>query len=115
MSLLSIAVSAFIPCPLAYWGYKDGDIVMLIDDTNNSRQMPTRRNILDAMRWLVKDAQPHDALVFHCTSFPTFGSNSVLIVIQIRVMGDRFRIRMGMKWMGLMKVTDSLLISSEHC
>ncbi|KAG1718658.1 caspase domain-containing protein [Suillus lakei] len=30
------------------WGYKNGDIVM--------------RNILDAMRWLVKDAHPHDAL-----------------------------------------------------
>ncbi|KAG1854414.1 caspase domain-containing protein, partial [Suillus subalutaceus] len=47
------------------WGYKNGDIVMLVDDTNNSRQMPTRQNILDAMRWLVKDAHPHDALFFH--------------------------------------------------
>ncbi|KAG6328631.1 hypothetical protein ID866_10458 [Astraeus odoratus] len=27
--------------------------------------MPTRRNILDAMRWLVRDAQPHDSLFFH--------------------------------------------------
>ncbi|OAX31695.1 hypothetical protein K503DRAFT_811085 [Rhizopogon vinicolor AM-OR11-026] len=47
------------------WGYREGDIVTLIDDTNNPRQMPTRRNILDAMRWLVKDAHPHDALFFH--------------------------------------------------
>ncbi|KAG2072087.1 hypothetical protein BDR04DRAFT_1097401 [Suillus decipiens] len=47
------------------WGYKNGDIVMLIDDTTNPRQMPTKQNILDAMRWLVKDAQPHDALFFH--------------------------------------------------
>jgi hypothetical protein len=47
------------------WGYKNGDIVMLVDDTNNLRQMPTRQNILDAMRWLVKDAHPHDALFFH--------------------------------------------------
>ncbi|KAJ8582901.1 peptidase C14 [Rhizopogon salebrosus TDB-379] len=27
--------------------------------------MPTKRNILDAMHWLVKDACPHDALFFH--------------------------------------------------
>lgn len=47
------------------WGYKDGDIVMLVDETDNPRQMPTRKNILDAMRWLVKDAHPHDALFFH--------------------------------------------------
>ncbi|KAG2095488.1 caspase domain-containing protein [Suillus discolor] len=47
------------------WGYKDGDIVMLVDDTDNLRQMPTRKNILDAMRWLVNDAHPHDALFFH--------------------------------------------------
>ncbi|KAG2134187.1 caspase domain-containing protein, partial [Suillus bovinus] len=47
------------------WGYKNGDIVMLVDDTDNPRQMPTRRNILDAMRWLVNDAHPHDALFFH--------------------------------------------------
>ncbi|KAH7884201.1 caspase domain-containing protein, partial [Phlebopus sp. FC_14] len=47
------------------WGYHDGDIVMLVDETNNPRQMPTRRNMIDAMRWLVKDAKPHDALFFH--------------------------------------------------
>ncbi|KAG2032334.1 caspase domain-containing protein [Suillus americanus] len=50
---------------MSNWGYKNGDIVMLVDDTDISRQMPTRRNILDAMRWLVKDAHPHDALFFH--------------------------------------------------
>ncbi|KAG1730429.1 Metacaspase-1 [Suillus paluster] len=47
------------------WNYKEGDIVTLVDDATTSRQIPTRRNILDAMRWLVKDAQPHDALFFH--------------------------------------------------
>lgn len=49
----------------AYRGYHDGDIVMLMDETTNPRQMPTRRNIIDAMRWLVKDAKPHDSLFFH--------------------------------------------------
>ncbi|EGO19641.1 hypothetical protein SERLADRAFT_402216 [Serpula lacrymans var. lacrymans S7.9] len=48
-----------------YWGYRDGDIVMLIDDTENPRQMPTRQNILDGMAWLVKGAKPHDSLFFH--------------------------------------------------
>ncbi|KAH7920516.1 hypothetical protein BV22DRAFT_1039793 [Leucogyrophana mollusca] len=49
----------------SYWGYRDGDIVMLVDETENPRQMPTRKNILEAMRWLVKDAKPHDSLFFH--------------------------------------------------
>ncbi|KAH7905001.1 caspase domain-containing protein [Hygrophoropsis aurantiaca] len=49
----------------SYWGYRDGDIVMLVDETENPRQMPTRKNILDGMRWLVKDAKPHDSLFFH--------------------------------------------------
>ncbi|KIK98103.1 hypothetical protein PAXRUDRAFT_824230, partial [Paxillus rubicundulus Ve08.2h10] len=47
------------------WGFKDGDIVMLMDETANPRQMPTRTNMTDAMRWLVKDARPHDSLFFH--------------------------------------------------
>jgi hypothetical protein len=58
-----------MPRPLAHWGYKEGDIVMLVDNASNPRQMPTKRNILDAMRWLVKDAHPHDALFFHCTLY----------------------------------------------
>ncbi|THH28606.1 hypothetical protein EUX98_g5580 [Antrodiella citrinella] len=45
--------------------YREDDIVLLVDDSRNPRQMPTRQNILEAMRWLVKDAQPHDALFFH--------------------------------------------------
>lgn len=39
---------------------------MLMDQTTNPRQMPNRRNIIDAMNWLVKDAKPHDSLFFHC-------------------------------------------------
>jgi hypothetical protein len=34
--------------------------------TRNQRQLPTRKNIIDAMRWLVRDARCHDALFFHC-------------------------------------------------
>ncbi|KAF9054929.1 peptidase C14, partial [Hymenopellis radicata] len=47
------------------WGYKDEDIVMLTDDSKNPRQRPTRANIIDAMRWLVKDARTNDSLFFH--------------------------------------------------
>ena len=32
----------------------------------DARSRPTRANILDAMHWLVKGAQPHDSLFFHC-------------------------------------------------
>jgi len=70
-----------MPHPLASWGYKEGDIVTLIDDTNNPRQMPTRRNILDAMRWLVKDAHPHDALFFHCTLYSNFLAVALKVLI----------------------------------
>ncbi|PBK64449.1 hypothetical protein ARMSODRAFT_961961 [Armillaria solidipes] len=47
------------------FGYREEDIVMLTDDSQHHRQIPTRENILYAMRWLVKDAQPDDSLFFH--------------------------------------------------
>ncbi|KAK0193901.1 caspase domain-containing protein [Armillaria mellea] len=47
------------------FGYKEGDIVMLTDDSRNPRQIPTRDNILHAMQWLVAGAQPNDSLFFH--------------------------------------------------
>lgn len=40
-------------------------MVMLTDDANNRRQVPTKQNILDAINWLVKGAQPNDSLFFH--------------------------------------------------
>ncbi|KLO12325.1 hypothetical protein SCHPADRAFT_425975 [Schizopora paradoxa] len=50
------------------YGYTRDNIIMLTDsrDENQSRRrLPTRDNIINAMRWLVKDAQPHDSLFFH--------------------------------------------------
>jgi len=47
------------------YGYKEEDIVMLTDDARNPRQTPTTRNIIEAMRWLVRDAKPNDSLFFH--------------------------------------------------
>jgi hypothetical protein len=48
------------------WGYKSRDIVMLTDDTRDSRRLPTRKNMIEAMRWLVQGARSQDALFFHC-------------------------------------------------
>lgn len=70
-----------------HFGYKQEDVVMLTDDARNPRQIPTRDNIvsgpsfhvyfvlfmfsikLQAMQWLVGNAQPHDSLFFHCKFF----------------------------------------------
>ncbi|KAJ7756475.1 peptidase C14, caspase domain-containing protein [Mycena maculata] len=47
------------------FGYRMEDIVMLTDDAQNPLQIPTRQNILNAMEWLVRGAQPNDSLFFH--------------------------------------------------
>ncbi|KAI0714343.1 peptidase C14, caspase domain-containing protein [Cerioporus squamosus] len=47
------------------WGYRQDDIVMLTDDATNPRQIPTKDNMIQAMRWLVNGAQPNDSLFFH--------------------------------------------------
>jgi hypothetical protein len=46
-------------------GYKREDMVQLTDDQSNPVMQPTRDNILRAMGWLVKDAQPNDSLFLH--------------------------------------------------
>ncbi|CCJ30141.1 unnamed protein product [Pneumocystis jirovecii] len=47
------------------YGYHIDDIVILTDDQTNPRGIPTKKNIIDAMHWLVKDAKPNDSLFFH--------------------------------------------------
>ncbi|KAL5458823.1 hypothetical protein PMIN06_003141 [Paraphaeosphaeria minitans] len=49
----------------AHFNYKREDMVLLTDDQNNPMSQPTKANILRAMHWLVKDAQPNDSLFFH--------------------------------------------------
>ncbi|KAG2338847.1 hypothetical protein BDR05DRAFT_1062543 [Suillus weaverae] len=49
----------------AFWNYASEDIMVLTDEPYNLKYMPTKRNILSALRWLVKDAQPEDCLFFH--------------------------------------------------
>ncbi|KAK3392864.1 metacaspase-1 [Podospora didyma] len=55
-------VSQFL---MANHGYKREDMVILTDDNQNQVFQPTKENILRAMDWLVKDAQPNDALFLH--------------------------------------------------
>ncbi len=47
-------------------GFGSHDILRLTDDARDPRNVPTRLNILSAMRWLVRDAHKHDSLFFHC-------------------------------------------------
>ena len=47
------------------FGYKREDMVILTDDQQNPMSIPTKANILRAMHWLVKDAQPNDSLFIH--------------------------------------------------
>jgi uncharacterized caspase-like protein len=46
--------------------YHIDEILVLTDDqTTNPSKMPTRKNILDAFRWLRANAQAGDSLIFH--------------------------------------------------
>lgn len=47
------------------YGYKWEDMVILTDDQKDPRKIPTKQNMQQAMEWLVRDAQPNDALFFH--------------------------------------------------
>lgn len=49
--------------------------MVLTDDTRDPRRLPTKANILGAMKWLVKDAKAHDSLFFHCGSYLYPASN----------------------------------------
>lgn len=45
-------------------GYREEDMVVLTDASRDPRSIPTRQNITAAMHWLVRGAQPGDALFF---------------------------------------------------
>ncbi|RAK94130.1 hypothetical protein BO79DRAFT_134289 [Aspergillus costaricaensis CBS 115574] len=47
------------------YGYRREDMVILTDDQKNPMSIPNKANILRAMQWLVKDAQPNDSLFIH--------------------------------------------------
>ncbi|PPQ81149.1 hypothetical protein CVT25_015201 [Psilocybe cyanescens] len=83
-------------------GYKATDIVLLTDDARDARSLPTRDNIIDAMRWLVRHAKINDSLFFHCTSelFATPADHpDVVRVDQTRDTAVKLEIWMEMKLM----------------
>ncbi|KAG9070373.1 Ca(2+)-dependent cysteine protease [Linnemannia hyalina] len=43
------------------YGFKEEDTISLTDDQQDSSRIPTHANILEAMRWLVRDARPDDS------------------------------------------------------
>ena len=69
--------------PLAKLGYAHHDVVLMTDEAEDPRNLPTKNNIvrrpsgmsllplhfvqLNAMRALVYDAQPGDSFFFYCT------------------------------------------------
>lgn len=55
-------LSAFL---MENYNYKREDIIILTDDQQNPVLQPTKANIIRAMQWLVKDAQPNDSLFLH--------------------------------------------------
>ncbi len=57
------------PCLTDYCNYEAWDIAMLIHDSPDTRQHPTRKNIIDAMTWPVNDVQSGDTLLFFCMLF----------------------------------------------
>ncbi|OLY82902.1 Metacaspase-1 [Smittium mucronatum] len=48
-----------------HFQFKESDMVILTDDQTNPNRIPTRQNILRAMKWLVSGAQRNDSFFFH--------------------------------------------------
>ena len=48
---------------IANYGFHE--ICILTDDSNDPRGQPTRQNMINGMKWLVRDACPGDSFFFH--------------------------------------------------
>lgn len=49
------------------YSFKSEDIMLLIDDGHGGGSgKPTRKEMFNAMNWLLQGARPHDSLFFHC-------------------------------------------------
>ncbi|OLY77739.1 Metacaspase-1 [Smittium mucronatum] len=48
-----------------HFKFKKADMVILTDDQTDPKRIPTRENILKAMKWLVSGAQRNDSFFFH--------------------------------------------------
>ncbi|KAJ8123064.1 hypothetical protein O1611_g9685 [Lasiodiplodia mahajangana] len=50
---------------MEHYHYKREDMIILTDDQDDHRLIPTKANIIRAMQWLVNGAQPNDSLFLH--------------------------------------------------
>lgn len=98
-----ICSPTYAPRSTESWNFKSENIIVLTDDTQDPRRLPTRANILGAMKWLVKDAKAHDSLFFHCES-AIYISEWFAYVFQTPVMADRSVIPTAMRLTDMMKV-----------
>ena len=60
------------------FGYRREDMVILTDDQKNPMSIPTKANILRAMQWLVRDAQPNDSLFIHFSGEFNFSVHGIV-------------------------------------
>ena len=73
------------------FGYAREDMVILTDDQKNPMSQPTRRNIIRAMHWLVKDARPHDSLFFHYSGALLLQGSAAHFLTAPQAMAIRFQ------------------------
>ena len=78
--------------------------MILTDDNKDPKRLPTKANILDAMKWLVKDAKAHDSLFFHC-GWTVRPFASVSSFLQTLVTAGRSAVQAGMKPKGTTMVS----------
>jgi hypothetical protein len=86
--------------------------MLLTDETRDPRRLPTRKNMIDAMYWLVNGAKMDDSLFFHCTDDHFFRRDAErLDLLQFRDTALRFGMKMETKWMAMtrVRVTDSVV------
>lgn len=93
-------VSAFL---VERHGYKREDMVILTDDQSNPVMQPTRANIIQAMGWLVSNAQPNDALFLHYSGKLKFVVCIKFIANPSKVTVDKQRTKTAMKMMATTK------------
>jgi len=67
--------------PTGNWGFGSENIIVLTDDARDPKNLPTKANILGAMKWLVKDAKADDSLFFHCKNYTYPPSHSAYIFL----------------------------------
>lgn len=66
------------------YNYKREDMVILTDDQSNPVMRPTKDNMIRAMQWLVKDAQPNDALFLHYSGKSSIDTRKCVLVAHAR-------------------------------